>query len=362
MSSQTDHPHRPRPPRRDSRGSRCPRCPRYVAAAPAPHSAAAARRRRAVSGDCAARAADGSVVSADPHGRSVRRASRPPTRNASGLWSRAARRAQASRAHTCRMSLGKSVGWRANAACRSDGRRVDGPDSVLALSARQRARSRRPGSRATHRAFRPLGPHAAPPGRPRQRDLLVRVRRRIHFAQGRRCVEGAQRQSAGWSTTKERVSTRTPPEYGRRTGEACPPPVVCVLDSAQRRTQRNVAANSRSSALRILARTAAISFSPSVRSGERIVTRSASERLSAGTWSPSYTSKTWHAAHELASGPARRPRPRVGRNIVRDTTIARSWKPAGRCRDRRRPACEGPRRPCRSMLSDATYSSSSSMP
>ena len=50
---------------------------------------------------------------------------------------------------------------------------------------------------------------------------------------------------------------------------------------------RSVAWNSLSSALRILARTPAMSFSLSVRSGERMTTRSARERLSAGTWSPS---------------------------------------------------------------------------
>lgn len=73
-----------------------------------------------------------------------------------------------------------------------------------------------------------------------------------------------------------------------------PPRPVCASWPHPRRTasrpsasggvvQRSVAANSLSSALRILARTPAMSFSPSVRSGERITTRSARERLSAGT-------------------------------------------------------------------------------
>jgi hypothetical protein len=53
--------------------------------------------------------------------------------------------------------------------------------------------------------------------------------------------------------------------------------------SAPRPRQRSDAPNSRSSAARILARTVAMSFSPSVRSGERMTTRNASERLSAST-------------------------------------------------------------------------------
>lgn len=54
-----------------------------------------------------------------------------------------------------------------------------------------------------------------------------------------------------------------------------------------RSRQRSVAPYSRSRAPTTLARTPAMSLSFSVRSGERMTTRSASERLPFGTWSPS---------------------------------------------------------------------------
>ena len=78
----------------------------------------------------------------------------------------------------------------------------------------------------------------------------------------------------------------------------------------------------------ILARTPLMSFSLSVRSGARMTTRSASERLSSGTWSPSYTSKTRTLRTSLP--PARRAcSSTAAAGTSRPTTTARSCAAGG---------------------------------
>ncbi len=101
----------------------------------------------------------------------------------------------------------------------------------------------------------------------------------------KKCKSGACRMQfmqtsddAGACRPAERAQERRAARGGRLTPPAPRRPVA---------DYRSVAANSRSSALRILARTPAMSFSLSVRSGERMTTRRASERLSGGIWSPS---------------------------------------------------------------------------
>ena len=104
-----------------------------------------------------------------------------------------------------------------------------------------------------------------------------------------------------------------------------------------------------------------MSFSFSVRSGARMTTRSASERLSSGTWSPSYTSKTRTLRTSLP--PARRAcSTTAAAGTSRATMTARSWEAGGYVPRSTNAVVFSAAAANRSMLSEAKYTARSSTP